>query len=484
MPWLQNYDPLHGPLSTVAAALPLVVLLGLLGVAPRPGPRRRALRAGRRAHGRHRRHRDAAGTGSPRGAARGRVRHAADRLDRAERDLPLPHHRGARRVRRASARHRGDHGRSSPAAPAHRFCVRRVLRRGGGIRNSGRRDGRDAHRAGLSAARGVGAVADREHGAGRVRRARHADHRSAGRDRTRPRLAERDGRAPAAVLLRDRAVLVDRRVRGFSRHARGVAGAARRGAVVRHPAISRVELPRALARRHRRVRVLDARARAFSCGTGDTGDSSGTEPAPPLSPTGVERTAPPLRVALIPWIVLVVVVFAWGTPQVKSFLNHISSPNIPIAGLDKMVARVPPVVPKATNEPAVFSLNWLSATGTAILHRGDHRGVRAPLLGDRPHSPLRDDVPRGLAIAAHDRGDARPRLHDAVLGRGRDPRTRLRAHGRRVSVLRGDARLARRRAHRERHVVERAVRESAEDHGDPVVARPACSWRRPTAPAA
>ncbi len=81
----------------------------------------------------------------------------------------------------------------------------------------------------------------------------------------------------------------------------------------------------------------------------------------------VERTAPPLRVALIPWIVLVVVVFAWGTPQVKSFLNHISSPNIPIAGLDKMVARVPPVVPKATNEPAVFSLNWLSATGTAIL---------------------------------------------------------------------------------------------------------------------
>ncbi len=88
--------------------------------------------------------------------------------------------------------------------------------------------------------------------------------------------------------------------------------------------------------------------------------------AAPLATEG-ERAAPPLRVALIPWIVLVVVVFAWGTPQVKSFLNHISSPNIPIAGLDKMVARVPPVVPKATNEPAVFALNWLSATGTAIL---------------------------------------------------------------------------------------------------------------------
>ena len=88
--------------------------------------------------------------------------------------------------------------------------------------------------------------------------------------------------------------------------------------------------------------------------------------AAPLATEG-ERAAPPLRVALIPWIVLVVVVFAWGTPQVKSFLNHVSSPNIPIAGLDKMVARVPPVVAKITNEPAVFALNWLSATGTAIL---------------------------------------------------------------------------------------------------------------------
>jgi lactate permease len=79
------------------------------------------------------------------------------------------------------------------------------------------------------------------------------------------------------------------------------------------------------------------------------------------------RTVPATRVAVIPWIVLVVIVFAWGTPQVKNFLNHLSAPNIAITGLDKMVARVPPVVAKPTNEPAVFALNWLSATGTAIL---------------------------------------------------------------------------------------------------------------------
>src|SRR6478752_3009160 len=32
MTWSQNYDPLHGPLSTLAAALPIVVLLSLLAV--------------------------------------------------------------------------------------------------------------------------------------------------------------------------------------------------------------------------------------------------------------------------------------------------------------------------------------------------------------------------------------------------------------------------------------------------------------------
>jgi lactate permease len=75
----------------------------------------------------------------------------------------------------------------------------------------------------------------------------------------------------------------------------------------------------------------------------------------------------PLRTAIIPWVILTVVVFAWGTPQVKDFLNGISAPRFPIAGLDKMIERVPPVVAKPTAEPAVYIFTWLSATGTAIL---------------------------------------------------------------------------------------------------------------------
>ena len=83
--------------------------------------------------------------------------------------------------------------------------------------------------------------------------------------------------------------------------------------------------------------------------------------------TAEGRSSPPLSVAILPWAILVIVVFAWGLPQVKVWLNHLSAPNISVPGLDKLVSRVPPVVTKPTTEPAVFALNWLSATGTAIL---------------------------------------------------------------------------------------------------------------------
>jgi lactate permease len=86
------------------------------------------------------------------------------------------------------------------------------------------------------------------------------------------------------------------------------------------------------------------------------------------TPTGAPSTdAAPLRIALMPWVILIVIVFAWGTPQVKGFLNGISAPNIPMPGLDKLVLRMPPVVAKPTPEAAVFIFNWLSASGTAIL---------------------------------------------------------------------------------------------------------------------
>jgi lactate permease len=82
---------------------------------------------------------------------------------------------------------------------------------------------------------------------------------------------------------------------------------------------------------------------------------------------------PALRRAWTPWILLTLILFVWGLPIVKSSLDKLSAPNFRVAGLHMVVVRAPPVVPKPTPEnptkpeTAVFTFNWLSATGTGIL---------------------------------------------------------------------------------------------------------------------
>jgi lactate permease len=78
-------------------------------------------------------------------------------------------------------------------------------------------------------------------------------------------------------------------------------------------------------------------------------------------------TRPQIVKAWTPWVILTVLVFLWGLPQVKDILNGISSPKFPIEGLHNLVVRMPPVVAKPTPEAAVYTLNWLSATGSGIL---------------------------------------------------------------------------------------------------------------------
>ena len=69
----------------------------------------------------------------------------------------------------------------------------------------------------------------------------------------------------------------------------------------------------------------------------------------------------------LPWIILSVVVFVWGLPQTKTFLDGVAAPKIAIYGLDRLVSRVPPVVAKPAPESAVFNFNVLSASGSGIL---------------------------------------------------------------------------------------------------------------------
>jgi lactate permease len=79
------------------------------------------------------------------------------------------------------------------------------------------------------------------------------------------------------------------------------------------------------------------------------------------------HTAGKIFHAWLPWLVVSLVVFFWGLPRFSAGMDAKTTIKIPVAGLHNVVLRVPPVVAAPTPEPALFNLNWLSATGTAIL---------------------------------------------------------------------------------------------------------------------
>ena len=83
--------------------------------------------------------------------------------------------------------------------------------------------------------------------------------------------------------------------------------------------------------------------------------------------TAAAKPAPGLVVrAWMPWIILSVLVFAWGLPQTKAWFDGLTTVRVPVPYLHNLVERVPPVVAAARTEPALFAFNWLSATGTGI----------------------------------------------------------------------------------------------------------------------
>lgn len=85
-----------------------------------------------------------------------------------------------------------------------------------------------------------------------------------------------------------------------------------------------------------------------------------THPHPPATPAAVRR-------AWMPWVILTLCVFVWGLPFMKAALDGIFALRLPFAGLDGVIQRLPPVVAAPEFEKAVYNLNILSATGTAIL---------------------------------------------------------------------------------------------------------------------
>jgi lactate permease len=88
----------------------------------------------------------------------------------------------------------------------------------------------------------------------------------------------------------------------------------------------------------------------------------------------------------MPWGLLSVLLFLWGLPDMKAWLNAQSLFTFPVPFLHQAVLRTPPVVAIAKAEDAIFTLNWLSASGTALLLTGVLSGA---LLGMGPRALLR-----------------------------------------------------------------------------------------------
>lgn len=112
-----------------------------------------------------------------------------------------------------------------------------------------------------------------------------------------------------------------------------------------------------------------------------------------------------VRRAWMPWVVLTLFVFVWGLPQFKNAVdlrpvldaqgvqmlddagkpktqpNAFTTPNFKFDRIHNQIEKVPPVVKEPKKEAAIYSLNWITATGSGILFAAIVAGL---LMGYSP----------------------------------------------------------------------------------------------------
>jgi lactate permease len=100
-----------------------------------------------------------------------------------------------------------------------------------------------------------------------------------------------------------------------------------------------------------------------------------TSQAPSLASEGAKLSPREIWVAWMPWVLLSALVFLWGLPPVKAWFNRLTLVEVEVPWLHQAIYRAPPVVAQLKAEEAIFSFNWLSATGTALLLTGVISGI-------------------------------------------------------------------------------------------------------------
>jgi lactate permease len=95
-------------------------------------------------------------------------------------------------------------------------------------------------------------------------------------------------------------------------------------------------------------------------------DDSHSDVKPPET-LKVAPTSNEMIMAWVPWLILCVVVAFWATDTLKGLVNPFQ-PQIPWPGVDKMIIQMPPAFAKATPLRVAFlPFQWLSYAGTGIL---------------------------------------------------------------------------------------------------------------------
>jgi len=111
-------------------------------------------------------------------------------------------------------------------------------------------------------------------------------------------------------------------------------------------------------------------------------------------PAAVHYPGKQVALAWMPFAILSVFVLLWGLPSVKGPMNKATTPVWSVPYLHNAVTRAAPVVRKPTPEAAKYDFNWLSATGSgcflAAIVAGFLLGMSpARLLGTFAHTLYR-----------------------------------------------------------------------------------------------
>ena len=96
----------------------------------------------------------------------------------------------------------------------------------------------------------------------------------------------------------------------------------------------------------------------------------------PVTEAPKKHSGAELFSAWMPYLLLVIFVLAWGEPSIKGAIDRFTDSLLPahtglngiaVPGLHNQITRMPPVTAQPSPYAAVFTLNWLSASGTSCL---------------------------------------------------------------------------------------------------------------------